>query len=193
MGQVGAPAQAAPAMTKGDMMADTVSDAAQAAKTGANAQSSAGGGKNKDEAKSHFNAAVEEAKAGAAALGAEAKDRAAAYKGQAKDKGDEWSTEARAKAGELARDGKSKASGALSSLSRTVADNAPAIDEKLGERYGDYARTASKSLQDTAEKLDSKSVEELGEDAREFVRKSPGTAVGLAALAGFLIARVLRK
>ena len=135
-----------------------------------------------DEAKSHFSAAVQEAKAGAAALGAEAKGRASAYKDQAKDKGDEW-----------ARDGKAKASGALSSLGKAVGDNAATIDEKLGERYGDYARTASKSLQDTAEKLDAKSIEELGEDARQFVRKSPGTAVGLAALAGFLIARVLRK
>jgi hypothetical protein len=32
----------------------------------------------------------------------------------------------------------------------------------------------------------------LGNDAREFVRKSPGTAVGLAALAGFLFARLFR-
>ena len=41
--------------------------------------------------------------------------------------------------------------------------------------------------------LDQKSVEQIGEDAREFVRKSPATAVGLAALAGFLLARLLRR
>jgi ElaB/YqjD/DUF883 family membrane-anchored ribosome-binding protein len=48
-------------------------------------------------------------------------------------------------------------------------------------------------LQETAAKLDNKSVEELGEDARQFVRKSPGTAVGLAALAGFFFARLFRR
>ena len=81
----------------------------------------------------------------------------------------------------------------MSSLGRIVADNAPTLDEKLGNKYGDYARSASRSLQETAARLDNKSVEELGEDAREFVRKSPGTAVGLAALAGFFIARLFRS
>ena len=39
--------------------------------------------------------------------------------------------------------------------------------------------------------LDAKSVEELGEDARQMVRKSPGVAVGIAAVVGFFIARML--
>ena len=144
-------------------------------------------------AKSRFNAALEEAKAGAAALGAEARDRADAYRSQAKTRGEDYAGQAKAKAGELARDGKEKASDALANLGRMVAENAATIDDKFGTRYGDYARSASRSLQETAAKLDSKSVEELGEDAREFVRKSPGTAVGLAALAGFLFARLFRK
>ena len=33
---------------------------------------------------------------------------------------------------------------------------------------------------------------ELADDAKEFVRNSPGLAVGLAAAAGFLLARVFR-
>ena len=74
-----------------------------------------------------------------------------------------------------------------------VAENAATLDDKFGTRYGDYARSASRSLQETAAKLDNKSVEELGEEARELVRKSPGTAVGIAALAGFFFARLLRR
>ena len=73
-----------------------------------------------------------------------------------------------------------------------MADNAATIDEKFGSQYGDYARKASRSLHEASAKIDNKSVEEIGEDAREFVRKSPGLAVGLAAVAGFLIARALR-
>jgi len=145
------------------------------------------------EARSRFSAALEEAKAGAAALGAEAKERASSYRDQAKSTGGTWSTDAKGKAGDLAYEGKAKASDALSSLSRLVADNAGTVEEKLGAKYGDYVRTASQSLQDGADKLNQKSIEELGEDARAFVRSSPGAAVGLAALTGFLFARILRK
>lgn len=142
------------------------------------------------EAKTRFNAALEEAKAGAAALKTEAADRAAAYRDQAKGKSQDWTAEAKTKAGELAVEGKAKASDAIASLGKVVADNAVTIDERLGEKYGDYARKASRSLQETSAKLDAKSVDELGEDAREFVRKSPGTAIGIAAVAGFLLARL---
>ena len=159
------------------------------------ASKSTGGtaGTGTSEAKTRFNAALDEAKAGAEALKSEAKERASTYSEQAKAKSEDWSSEAKAKASELAVEGKAKASSALSGLSKMVDDNTGLIDEKLGEKYGDYARTASKKIQSTAETLDSKSVDELAEDARETVRKNPATAVGLAALAGFLLARMFRK
>ncbi|MEP6394367.1 MAG: hypothetical protein ABJ045_12830, partial [Alteripontixanthobacter sp.] len=96
-------------------------------------------------------------------------------------------------ASELAVEGKGKASDALASLGKMVADNAEMLDEKFGAQYGDYARSASRSLHENAAKLDNKSVDELGEDAREFVRKSPGLAVGIAAVGGYMIARLLRR
>ena len=145
------------------------------------------------QAKSRFNAALEEAKAGAALLGAEATDRVGLYGTQARERGDDWAAEAKTRAAELAVQGKSKASEALTGLSRVVNENAGTIDENLGPKYGEYARTASQKLQDTARALEQKSVEELGEDAREMVRKSPAAAVGLAALAGFLLARLFRR
>ncbi|MFC4255633.1 hypothetical protein GRI97_17895 [Altererythrobacter xixiisoli] len=134
------------------------------------------------EAKTRFNAALDEARAGASALGAEARA-----------KGDDWTAEAKVKAADLAVEGKARASSALSGLSQLVAENAPAVDEKLGSKYGDYARSASRGLQDTADRLDAKSIEDLGNDAKEFVRTSPGTAIGIAAVTGFLIARLFRK
>jgi ElaB/YqjD/DUF883 family membrane-anchored ribosome-binding protein len=152
-----------------------------------------------DEAKGRFNAALEEAKAGAAALRAEAENRAGSVREQAASKGDDLVSEARAygdkalhKAGELAVEGKAVASDAIASLGKVVADTAPQIDEKLGEQYGDYARKASRSLTEASATLETKSLEELGDDAREFVRKSPGTAVGIAAVVGFLVARLFR-
>ena len=152
------------------------------------------------EAKSRFNAALEEAKAGAAALKAEGRERAAAYRGQAKGKGDDWVAEAKAygadarvKGKELATEGKVKTSDGLRSLSRSISENAHQVDEKLGAKYGDYARSASTALNDYASKLDEKSVDDLVEDGRAFVRKSPGTAIGIAAVAGFMLSRLFRR
>ncbi len=153
----------------------------------------------RSEAKSRFNAALDEAKAGAAALRAEAGERAGSYRENAMSKSDDLVGEAKAygeqaktKAGELASDGKAATSDALASVSRVVGETAEQIDERFGEQYGDYARKASRALAETSAKIDAKSVDELGEDAREMVRKSPGVAVGLAAVAGFLIARMFR-
>ena len=152
------------------------------------------------EAKSRFNAALEEAKAGAAALRAEGKERADAYRGKAKGKSEDWvaevktyGTEARVKGKELATEGKVKTSEGLRALSRTISDNAYQVDEKLGAKYGEYARTASTALDDYAGKLDDKSVDDLVEDGRQFVRKSPGLAIGIAAAAGFMLSRLFRR
>lgn len=157
---------------------------------------STGGSGGQSDLKTHFSAAIEEAKKGVAALKSEAGNRASTYKDQARDRGQdysqqakEYSLQAKTKASELAVDGKAKASEALRSLSTLINDNAASVDGSLGAKYGDYARSASQSLVSAADKLDQKSVEELGEDTREYIRTNPGTAVGIAAIAGFLIAR----
>ena len=154
----------------------------------------------KAEAKSRFSKALDEAKAGVAELKAEALEKSDSYKNRAGEKGEQlkgdaavYGDQAKAKAYELANDGKSKASEGLVALSRLITDNAPTLDEKLGVEYGDYARTAAGSLEKNAASLDEKSLEQLGEDAREFVRKSPGTAVAIAAGAGYLLARMFRS
>ncbi len=153
----------------------------------------------KGEAKAKFAKALEEAKAGTQALGKQAQATAGAYREKISDKSDaliddarQVTDQAKEKAAALATEGKAKAVEGLSAAARLVAENADTLDEKLGPKAGDYARTAAKSMQDAAEKLDSKDIAELGEDAREMVRKSPGLAVGLAAAAGFLLARLFK-
>ena len=151
------------------------------------------------DAKAKFSKAIEEARAGAAALGQEAQAKAGAYRDQFAAKSGDWVEEAKSmaeqakgKAGELAQDGKARTSDAIANLGKIVSENAGTIDAKLGTRYGDYARTAARSMQETAAKIESKDLGELGDDAKEFVRKSPGLAVGLAAVAGFFLARLFR-
>lgn len=152
-----------------------------------------------DAAKNHFTKAVDEALAGAKALGAEAQNRAGEYREKLYEKKDDLSGEAKVRTGEykdkaysLADDGKAKTSSALVGLSQLITENAGVLDDKVGVKYGDYARGAAKSVQDAAARLDDKSIDELGADATEFVRQSPALALGLAAAAGYLIGRVLK-
>lgn len=154
----------------------------------------------KTEAKAKFAKAIDEARAGVQALSKEAQAKTGAYREKLAATSGDWASEAKdiagqakERAGALAVEGKAKASDALSGLGKAVADNAGTIDEKLGVKYGDMARTAARSMQETAAKLEAKDLNELGEDAKQFVRKSPGLAIGLAAVAGFLFSRLFKK
>lgn len=187
-------------------MADTSANAtaakprtASARKPGA-ASTAAATATNGSESKARFSKAIEEAKAGVQALGKEAHDKAGGYREKASAAGNEWFEEAKVrggqakeKAAELAVEGKTRASEAIVGLAKLVEDNADTIDAKLGLKYGDYARKAGTSMHEAAAKLDAKDINELGDDAREFVRKSPGLAIGIAAVAGYMLARVFRS
>ncbi len=168
-------------------------------------------GNESENAKNHFSKAMEEARAGAQALGKEARtlaegcrekvnqtrtewaNEAKTRSGGAREKANTYAADAKVKATELALDGKAKTSQCMVGLSKLIDENSGLIDEKVGIKYGDYARTASKSIQGAATKLDDKSLDELGEDAKEFVRQSPGLAVGMAVAAGFLVGRMFKS
>jgi hypothetical protein len=93
---------------------------------------------------------------------------------------------------EFATSGKTRATDALEELSRVVADAADSIDERLGNEYGEYARRASDAVSGFADTLRGKEVDELYEDVRGAVRKSPGIAVGVAAVLGFTLVRLAK-
>ena len=155
-------------------------------------------------AKSHFTKAMDEAKAGAQIIADgyrekfkqskdEFKDEAKTRSADAQTKAEGYAAEAKEKAAKLANDGKARTSQAMFGLSKVIDDNTALIDEKVGPKYGDYVRTASKSVKDAAGKLDEKSLDELGVEAREFVRTSPGLAIGMAVAAGYMIGRILKR
>ena len=101
------------------------------------------------------------------------------------------------KAAERARvaatSGKDKASEALEGFGKILRDSAGQIDEKVGAQYGDYARKAADAVDDFADKMDAKQVDDILEDTRQFIRKSPGVAIGAAAAIGFVLARLVRS
>lgn len=167
------------------------------------------------EAKAKFSKALEEARAGAQALGKQAQDTAGAYREKLTERSDAllgdalamtdqarekagalledakaMTEQAKEKAAALAADGKARTVDGISAVSKIVAENAAVIDDKLGAKFGDYARGAAKTMDDAAARLDAKDLSELGEDAKALVRKSPGLAIGIAAAAGFLLSRL---
>ncbi|HEU0098401.1 MAG TPA: hypothetical protein VFQ67_06450 [Allosphingosinicella sp.] len=92
----------------------------------------------------------------------------------------------------FAEDGKTRATDVLEELSRVVADTADSIDERLGNNYGEYARKAADSVAGLADNLRSRDVDELYDNVRSAVRKSPGVAIGIAAVVGFTLVRLIK-
>jgi ElaB/YqjD/DUF883 family membrane-anchored ribosome-binding protein len=92
----------------------------------------------------------------------------------------------------FAEDGKTRATDMLEELSRVVADTADSIDERLGNNYGEYARKAADGVSSFAENLRGKDVDELYDNVRSAVRKSPGVAIGIAAVVGFTLVRLVK-
>ncbi len=120
-------------------------------------------------------------KAEAQELREKASAKAAEFKDQAADK-----------ARGYAEEGKARASAGLESVAKMIGDSAAQIDEKLGAAYGDYARRAADAVSDFSGNLRDKQVDELIDDARGLVRRSPALAIGAAAAAGFVIARIIK-
>lgn len=92
-----------------------------------------------------------------------------------------------------ANEGKSMAGEAIGSFGNMLENSAKTIDENLGEKYGNYARSAADSVSSFANKVNSKDVDEMVEDAREFVRKKPAIAIGAAAVVGLLVSRLIKS
>ncbi|WDF71643.1 hypothetical protein [Novosphingobium sp. KACC 22771] len=146
--------------------------------------------------KAKFSKAIDDARAGALALGKDLQEKAAPYaeklsSGDLLAEAKAIGEQAKERALNLAADGKVKASDAITSLGKVVADNAGLVDDKLGGKYGDYARSAARALQETGAKLESKDLEALGKEATEFVKKNPVIAAGALIAVGFALTKLL--
>ena len=97
------------------------------------------------------------------------------------------------KAKSAASQGKERTGNAIENLSKMIEDSARTIDNNVGEKYGNYARSAADAVSSFAEKLNAKEIDEMVEDARGFVRKSPAVASGAAAVVGFLLSRLIKS
>ena len=107
--------------------------------------------------------------------------------------GDKLSEQAAGKARDFLGQGIERSAEAIANVGKLVGDTASGLDDRLGEDYGAYARSAAQSLENAANRLASKDPDELIEDTREFIRKSPGVALAGAAIIGFALARLVKS
>ena len=124
--------------------------------------------------------------------GGTARDTTDRLVGQARDQIATFKDQAGERLRGYADEGKGKASNLLEEFGGVLSDAARSVDERLGNQYGEYAHRAAGAVSDFAGKVREKSVDDFVDDAREFVRKSPVVAIGIAAVAGFALVRVLR-
>jgi ElaB/YqjD/DUF883 family membrane-anchored ribosome-binding protein len=102
------------------------------------------------------------------------------------------------KAGEAVRGaadtGKGKAADALHGIAEAVRSLAgKAADSETGGAAADYAKRAADGMDKLSDVLKDKSLDDLGADVKDFVKEKPAIAIGVAAVLGFALARVLRS
>ena len=110
-----------------------------------------------------------------------------------KDNATKYGAQAADRARAFADTGKERATGALDQLSEMLHDAARQVDEKLGAQFGEYARTAAGQVSSLSDQIKAKDVDALVDDARDYVRKSPAIAIGIAAALGFVVARLVQS
>ena len=112
--------------------------------------------------------------------------------GQVREQVSTLRSEAGSRARGFADDGKAKATSLLDNVSEVIGEAAQAVDRKFGADYGEYAHRASTAVSGFADNIRGKTVDDLIDDTRDFVRKSPGIAIGIAAVAGFMLVRLIK-
>lgn len=106
--------------------------------------------------------------------------------------GEKLTGQAGEKARGLVSQGLERSAEALANVSKLIGDTAPGLEERLGPEYADYARRAAAAIENTANTIAEKDPDELIDDTRNFVRNSPGLALAGAAIAGFVLARLVK-
>jgi ElaB/YqjD/DUF883 family membrane-anchored ribosome-binding protein len=112
--------------------------------------------------------------------------------GQVREQVTSIRSQATSRARGFADDGKARATSLLEDVSEVIDEAAQAVERKFGADYADYAHRASGAVSGFANKVRGKSVDDLIDDTRDFVRKSPGIAIGIAAVAGFMLVRLIK-
>ena len=113
--------------------------------------------------------------------------------GQVREQIGKLTDQASERARGFADDGKKQATDFLQTVAQIVSDAAGSVETRLGSQYAGFGNRASDSINSLASSLDERSVDDLIDDARSFVKRSPVVAIGVAAVVGFAVARLVRS
>jgi hypothetical protein len=161
---------------------DTAGLAASGGSGGGGTGAGSGGGASGSSSGTTVSGATRAASAATDKIVSQVRDQVSSLQGQAADK-----------IRQFAETGKGRATTALTDFSEVINDAARSVDARLGGEYGQYAHRAADAINSFVGTLRDKSVDELLDDTRSVVRRSPGVAIGAAALVGFALARVVRS
>ena len=91
-----------------------------------------------------------------------------------------------------AESGLTRATQAIDGVAELFHDNADRLGAQTTPQIADYAHRAADALDGFSQTLRTKSVDELVSDVKDFVRKSPAIAIGVAVAVGFALTRLAK-
>jgi uncharacterized protein YjbJ (UPF0337 family) len=120
------------------------------------------------------------------------KDKALGLAGEARAQGEELLGTARERAESLAEEGKAAGAEKASVLADAIRNAARDL-EGASPEIAQHVRSAADSVQGIAAALRDRSAGQLFEDVTDFARRQPTAFFGVAALAGFALARFMKS
>lgn len=120
------------------------------------------------------------------------KDKASGLAGEARAQGEELLGTARERAESLAEEGKAAGAEKASVLADAIRNAARDL-EGASPEIANHVRSAADSVQGIAAALRDRSAGQLFEDVTDFARRQPTAFFGVAALAGFALARFMKS
>lgn len=120
------------------------------------------------------------------------KEKASGLAGEARAQGEELLDTARERAESLAEEGKAVGAEKASVLADAIRNAARDL-EGASPEIAQHVRSAADSVQGIASALRDRSAGQLFEDVTDFARRQPTAFFGVAALAGFALARFMKS
>ena len=93
---------------------------------------------------------------------------------------------------EVVEDGKSQITSALNEVATAAHEIADKLNENGGGAVSPYIVKVATTVEGWSQGIQRKTATELGNDVRDFARRSPRLAVGLALAAGLIVTRLLK-
>ncbi len=93
---------------------------------------------------------------------------------------------------EVVEDGKAQITSALNEVATAAHEIADKLNENGGGTVSPYIVRVATTVEGWSQDIQRKSPTEIGNDVRDFARRSPGLAIGLAIAAGLIVTRLLK-